>query len=537
MADSPTHPDRTKPPQVYLVGAGPGDPGLLTLRAVECLQQADVVIHDKLVSMRILDLVPPTAQRIAVTSIDGEHPQKWPHIQACMLEAARAGKRVVRLKGGDPLIFGRGAEEAALLAANGLTYEIVPGITAGLAAGAYAEIPVTQRLTASACALVPGDDSDYSPIALVTGHENPTKPETCSLDWEALARFPGTLVIYMGLARLQLIVKRLLELGKDPDTPCAAVQTATTGHQRTVTARLADFYTEVTHAGLTAPVILYIGPVVSLKPPRSWFEARPLYGQRVLVTRPRAQASELMRQLELLGAVPYLLPVVSIEPLPDYTQVDATLRRLRDFDWLVFTSVNGVEALLNRLLTIGLDLRALGHLRIAAIGPATAAALARFHLRADLVPERYQSEDLAAALREPTAGQRVLLARADRGRDLLRHELARTAQVEQLTVYIQRDTLQPDPDLLANLERGEIPLITLTSSNIARALLRLLRGSEGFNTRLRRGEIKLISISPVTTATIAEMGYPVAAEAAEATIPGVIDALIQTVRVGVAEID
>jgi len=277
--------------------------------------------------------------------------------------------------------------------------------------------------------------------------------------------------------------------------------------------------------------------VVSLKPPRSWFEARPLYGQRVLVTRPRAQASELMRQLELLGAVPYLLPVVSIEPLPDYTQVDATLRRLRDFDWLVFTSVNGVEALLNRLLTIGLDLRALGHLRIAAIGPATAAALARFHLRADLVPERYQSEDLAAALREPTAGQRVLLARADRGRDLLRHELARTAQVEQLTVYIQRDTLQPDPDLLANLERGEIPLITLTSSNIARALLRWLRGSDGFNTRLRRGEIKLISISPVTTATIAEMGYPVAAEAAEATIPGVIDALIQTVRVGVAEID
>lgn len=535
MAESATHTDRTNLAQVYLVGAGPGDPGLLTLRAVECLQQADVVIYDKLVSMRILDLVPPTAQRIAVTSIDGEHPQKWPYIQACMIEAARAGKRVVRLKGGDPLIFGRGAEEAAALAANGLTYEIVPGITAGLAAGAYAEIPVTQRLTASACALVPGDDSDHTPIALVTGHENPTKPETCSLDWQALARFPGTLVIYMGLARLQLIVSRLLELGKDPDTPCAAVQTATTGHQRTITTRLADLYTEVTHAGLTAPVILYIGPVVSLRPSRSWFEARPLYGQRVLVTRPRDQAAQIMRRLELLGAVPYLLPVVTIEPLPDYSQMDATLKRLRDFDWLVFTSTNGVEAFLGRLNAVGLDLRALGHLRIAAIGPATAAALARFHLRADLVPSRYQSEALVAALREPTAGQRVLLARADRGRDLLRHELAHTAQVEQLTVYLQRDSAEPDPDLLANLERGEIPLITLTSSNIARSLLRWLRNSEGFHTRLQRGEIKLVSISPVTTAAIAEMGYPVAVEAREATIQGVIEALIELVQSGVSE--
>jgi uroporphyrinogen III methyltransferase/synthase len=309
-------PDSTEP-LVYLVGAGPGDPGLVTLRAVECLAGADVVLHDKLVSSSVLDLAPPHAERFCIDRLGAEHVQRWPHVHEKMIEFARAGKVVVRLKGGDPLVFGRGAEEAEALRNAGIPYEIVPGVTAALAAGAYAEIPLTHRYRASA-------------VAFITGHENPTKPES-KLDWAALARFPGTLVMYMGMARVELIARVLMEHGKPPDTPAAVVQTASTGRQVTRTTTLAQLDRTVRGEGLMPPAIIFIGPVVDLRPGQSWFESRPLYGKRVLITRPRGQAAGMIRRLEQLGAVPYVLPAVEIRDPPSWAPVDDAIRRLGDY--------------------------------------------------------------------------------------------------------------------------------------------------------------------------------------------------------------
>lgn len=496
---------------VYLVGAGPGHPGLITLRGLECLQQADLVIHDKLVAARLLDHAPASAARICVADLADCHAERHRPVQDAMIEAARQGKTVVRLKGGDPLLFGRGGEEAQALAKAGVAFEIVPGITAALGAGACAGIPLTHRLHASA-------------VAFVTGHEKPGKPEN-ALDWAALARFPGTLVVYMGISRLGQIVQALLQHGKAADTPAAVVHWATTGEQRTVEAPLHGLADAVQKAGIAAPAMIIIGSVTALRHELSWFERRPLFGKRVLVTRPRHQAGELAHRLELLGASTYVLPAVEVCEPADWSAVDAALANLSSYQWLVFTSANGVHALIGRLGKLGKDLRVLGPLRLAAIGPRTAAALRHFHLEPDLVPGRYQSEDLARDLLEKIKpGQRVLLARADRGRELLREELSRVAVVDQIAVYCQVDAIDPASPVLANLRRGEIDYITLTSSNIARAFVAAL--DDVARMRLQSGETKLVTISSVTSAEVRKLEMPVAAEASEATAEGIVQALI-----------
>jgi uroporphyrinogen III methyltransferase/synthase len=501
---------------VYLVGAGPGDVGMLTLRAAECLAIADVVLHDKLVSPRVLELARPGSQRVGIEELPGEHPQRWPHIHQTMIDFARAGKVVVRLKGGDPLIFGRGAEEAEALRTAGIAYEIVPGITAAIAVGACAEIPLTNRSCASA-------------VALITGHENPTKPEN-SLDWNALAKFPGTLAIYMGMARLELIVKVLLERGKSPNTPAAVVQIVSTGQQLTRTTTLANLDRMVRDEGLMAPAIIVIGPVVNLRPVQSWFERQALFGRRVLVTRPGHQAGSLLRRLEHLGAITYLLPAVEVRDPDDWRPVDNAIRGLAEHDWLVFTSANGVERFFGRVFALGFDLRVLGSIHLAAIGPATAAALTALHLHADVVPGKFRSEELVEALKPLVAGKRVLLARADRGRELLRDELASVARVEQVVVYSQVDAIEPESEVMLALSRGEIGYVTLTSANIARALLSSI--DETCRMRLRDGTIKLASISPVTSAAVREAGFDVSAEAEEYTIDGLIAALVKLTSAG-----
>ncbi|HEV3257406.1 MAG TPA: uroporphyrinogen-III C-methyltransferase [Gemmataceae bacterium] len=513
-------------PLVFLVGAGPGDPGLLTLRAAECLAQADLVLYDRLVPARCLDLAPPAAERVCVTELADRHVERCSLVHDTLIAAAREGKRVVRLKGGDPFVFGRGGEEAEALRQAGIPYEVVPGVTSGLAAAACAGIPLTHRDHASA-------------VALVTGHENPAKQES-ALDWSLLARFPGTLVIYMGIAHLPKLVHALVAHGKPADTPAAAVQWATTADQRTVEAPLGDLAAAVRAAGLAAPAIVLVGPVVALRPRLAWFERRPLFGKRVLLTRPLRglapparpghQADDLAHRLEQLGAATFNLPLVEIREPADWAPVDRALASLSQYSWLVFTSANGVHAVIRRLQQTGRDLRALGPVRLAAIGPATADALRGYHLEPDLVPPEYRSESLAAVLRERAAGQRILLARADRGRELLREELSAVAEVDQVTVYAQVDAVEPDPHLLDCLRRGEIDYVTVTSSNVARALARALDAP--CRARIEAGQVQLVSISPVTSAVVRELGLPVAAEAAEYTAAGVAEALVALAQRG-----
>jgi uroporphyrinogen III methyltransferase/synthase len=493
-------------PTVCLVGAGPGNAGLITLRAVECLAQADVVIYDKLANPRLLELA-PQAERVCVTAFGDTPRDQHEPCQQRMIAEARQGQRVVRLKGGDSFLFGRGGEEAAALRQAGVPYEVVPGVTAALGAAAYAGIPLTHRGLASA-------------VAFLTGHEVKE-----NLDWGKLASFPGTLAVYMGLNLLEDVRDRLLREGMDGQTPAAVVHWATTGEQRTVVGSLGDIAGKVRAAGITSPALLIVGRVVALREDLAWFERRPLFGKRVLVTRPRQQAGDMVRRLEVLGAVPLVLPAVEIGPPPDWAPVDRAIDRLEEYDWVVFTSSNGVRALLERLFQRGHDLRRLGPVRLAAIGPSTAQALAEYHLQADVVPDRYCSEGLVEALRGRVAGRRVLLARADRGRDLLRDELSRVAEVEQIAVYSQVDSVDHDPTVLESLRRGAVDYVALTSSNIARSLIGLLDGEA--RARVDCGKIKLVTISPETSKAVREAGLPVAAEATDYTVAGILDAMVR----------
>jgi uroporphyrinogen III methyltransferase/synthase len=501
----------SKGAQVYFVGAGPGNPGLLTLRGAECLSRADLIIHDRLVPPRILDYAPEAAERICVADLPGPHPEKSSQIHSLLIEAAGQGKCVVRLKGGDPLLFARGGEELQAVREAGILYEIVPGVTAGLAAAAFAGIPLTHRFHASA-------------VAFLTGHEDPEKPDN-NLDWAALARFPGTLIIYMGMARVSQIAQSLMRHGKSGTTATAVIEWGSISTQRTIQTRLADLPEVARVHQLKAPSVIVIGSVVDLRSKLSWFENLPLFGRHILITRPREQAGDLARRLEELGAFISIWSVVRIGEPDEWKPVDQALMNVHTYNWLVFTSANGVHALVRRLREIGRDLRALGSLKLAAIGPQTAASLREYHLEPDVVPPSFRSESLADELREKVAGQRVLLARADRGRELLRDELSKLADVDQIAVYSQSDTVDAPPQILSSLEKGEIDYVALTSSNIARSFLGAI--SEESRQRILSGETKLVSISPITSQTIRSMGAPVAGEAADYTSQGIIDALVK----------
>ena len=496
---------------VYLVGAGPGEPGLLTLRGAECLRRADLVLYDQLVSPRLLDLARQGAVCICTRSLPGRHPDRGGIIQDRLIAAARAGQTVVRLKGGDPLILARLAEETAALRQAGIPFEIVPGISAAQGAAAYTEIPLTQREVAGA-------------VAFVTGHECSDKSGG-HVDWAGIAGFPGTIVIYMGMARLLDIVTALLKHGLAPDTPAVAVQNATRGNQSTVRAPLRDLVVAAENARLCAPSVVILGPTAGLAPLHSWAEKRPLFGMRVLVVRPREQGLVFAHRLEVLGAIPIVVPAVTLEPPADWAPADRAIARLAEFDWLVFTSVNGVQAFMERIKHAQRDLRILGRARLAAIGPATATALAAFHLRADLVPAEFVSEALAAEMREQVAGRRVLLVRAEQGRDILRQELAAVAQVQQIAVYRQQRNPNLEDLLSACWSEGPPHFVALTSSNIAQAILGALR-PEQIDT-IRSGTVQLVTISGVTSRAVREFGLPVAGEACPYTTEGILDKLIE----------
>ncbi|MFN9371400.1 MAG: uroporphyrinogen-III C-methyltransferase [Planctomycetaceae bacterium] len=495
---------------VYLVGAGPGDPGLLTLRGLACLQRADLVLYDGLVNPLLLRHSRAQAERTFRGESRSTHTLKQQEINARLIAAAQAGQTVVRLKGGDPYVFGRGSEEAAALANAGIPFEVVPGVTAAVAAGAYAGFSLTHRDHASA-------------VAFITGHEDPVKGVS-ALDFEALARFPGTLVFYMGLGRIDEIAQRLIISGKPPTTPTAVLSRVTTPHQRTLTATLETIAAEVTRARLPAPSLIVIGSCLAGREAIAWFEQRPLLGQRIGICRARDQAAEVLDRVLALGAEPVVMPLIAIEPPSDFTAIDAALEQLTSYDWIVFTSSNGVAGLLDRLWQRGFDTRRLHHAKLAAIGDGTAAALAEWHLRADLVPTTFRAEALAAALVPHVAGQKVLWARASRGRDVLPTELrAAGAHLDELVVYQNVDVAMLPAEAQDLVDRGELDWICLSSPSIARQLARLCpqltRPADG--TRHPR----LCSISPVTTAAAQQAGLTIAAEATEFTWNGLLAAI------------
>lgn len=499
--------------KVYLVGAGPGDPGLVTLRAVELLRRADVVAYDYLVNPTILGHCRHDAILISLGKHGGGRVKTQAEINSLLCQHAREGQAVIRLKSGDPMVFAHAAEELDCLVANGIPFEIVPGVTAALAAAGYAGIPVTHRDTASA-------------VAFVTGQEDADKADS-ALDFTALARFPGTLVFYMGVTTADHWPGALIAAGKPATTPVAILRHISLPDQMRIDTTLDKVAAATRSARLRPPVVFIVGEVAAHGPAWTWFEKRPLFGQRVLVTRPAHQAADLSALLTELGAEVLLQPAIQILPPADWSQVDRALEALGRFEWLVFSSSNGVRSLLARLPVVGRDLRSLGHARIAAIGPGTAEELARYHLKPDLVPEEFRAESLAEVLKGGAAGKRFLLVRASRGREVLAEELTKAGGlVEQVVVYDSVDVELPQPEIAAQMAAGKIDWTTVTSSAIARSLAQM------FGESLCR--TKLASISPITSATLRELGFDPAAEAGEYTMAGVVAAIRRKVEEGTA---
>lgn len=492
--------------KVYLVGAGPGDPRLLTLRGAECLRAADVVLYDYLASAELLEFARPGAQLICLGRHGHGRLMSQDEVNQVMIGHAREGRTVVRLKGGDATIFARMAEELAALEAAGVPYEIVPGITAAQAASSHAGIPLTERDEASC-------------VAFVTGQESTEKQSAAPLDYAALAGFPGTLVFYMGITTAAQWSAALMEHGKAPETPVAIVRRGSLPDQQTHFTTLGELGNLVRTAKLRPPAVVIVGDVARQRKLANWFTSRPMFGRTILVTRPRHQADELAKALRNLGARVLCQPAIEITEPGDWAAVDSVIRRLDEFDWLVFSSSNGVHYFLRRLVKLGHDMRRLGGRRIAAIGPATVEALAEYHLRADMQPSEYRAEALAEALAPQSCGQRVFLARASRGRETLAEMLiAAGATVSQAVVYESRDIEEPDKDVADALAAGCIDWTTVTSSAIARSLVQL------FGDALR--QTKLAAISPLTAEVLTGLGHAPDVVAQQYTAAGVVAAIL-----------
>jgi uroporphyrinogen III methyltransferase/synthase len=490
---------------VYLVGAGPGDPGLMTVRGAELVASADVILHDRLIPAEALRGARDDAELRYVGKRPGEPEMPQPDIERLMVEHARAGRSVVRLKGGDPFVFGRGGEEAEALAEAGITFEVVPGVTAGVAAPAYAGIPVTHR-------------DDASAVAFVTGHEDPSK-DGPAIDWDALARFPGTLVLYMGVKRLGEIVARLIAGGRSGEEPTAVVERGATPAQRTVQAFLAELPDAVARAQIKPPAIVLVGAVAARRDAIAWLERRPLFGQRVVVTRARAQASGLAATLAALGADVVELPAIRIEPRLDSREVRDAVGAIHSYSLICLTSPNGVRLLFQALEEAGLDARALANATVAAIGPGTAGALARRGIRADIVPERFVAEALVESLAAVDVMDRpVLVARAAEARDVLPEALReRGAKVDVVALY---ETVAEDPEPAAIEGAQSADYVTFTSSSTVRNFVAAV------GDRLPR-DVRVVSIGPVTSEAAREAGLEVAVEAERHDPEGLVEALLQ----------
>jgi uroporphyrinogen III methyltransferase / synthase len=504
--------------KVYLLGAGPGDPGLLTLRAKEILERADVVVYDYLASRTLLGYCRPDAEIIYVGKKGGDHTVPQGEINTLLVRKCGEGKSVARLKGGDPYVFGRGAEEAEELVEAGLEFEVVPGVTSAVAATAYAGIPLTHRSYASS-------------VSFITGHEDPTKEDSAH-NWSSLAHGTSTLVFFMGVKNLPSITGNLIQAGMDSTRPAALVRWGTTCRQQTLVADVGTIAAKALEEGFKPPSLLVVGEVVKLRKTLNWFEKKPLLGKGVVVTRAREQASDLVRSLEELGACCLEFPTIQIHPLEDFVPVLAEIDRLKEYGWVVFTSVNGVKYFFKGLAQQGKDARVLAGCRVAAIGPATALELENRGIIPDFIPEQYVAECVVEGLlRLGVKGEKVLIPRARVAREVLPEELTKAgAEVTILPVYETRLAESGVDEIMAQLREGEIHLITFTSSSTVENFFQLI-GPDSLRELLGK-TVRLACIGPVTAKTLEGYGFHADLMPSEYTIPGLVAVLAESFSQG-----
>ncbi|MHB1458477.1 MAG: uroporphyrinogen-III C-methyltransferase [Armatimonadota bacterium] len=496
--------------KVYLVGAGPGDPGLLTVKGLECVRKADVIVYDRLAHPSILAEARPDTEMIYVGKVSSAHTMKQADINRLLVDKAKEGKIVVRLKGGDPFIFGRGGEEAELLVEEGISFEVVPGISSAIAVPAYAGIPVTHR--GLCCSL-----------GIITGHEDPTKEISC-IQWDKISTGLDTIVFLMGVENLPNIVSHLTSNGRDLSTPIALVRWGTRSEQETLTGTLEDIVGMVESTGFKSPAVIVVGEVVRLREKLRWFDNRPLTGKKVIVTRSREQMSSLSTLLLEQGAETIEFPVITIAPPDDFVILDAALSHMEDYDWLLLTSANGVTAVIDRLHVLGWDSRWLKGPKIGAIGPKTAESIKDLGITVSYMPSESVAEAVVDQFPEDPTGKRILILNAKDARDVLPKKLQeRGAEVESITVYqtvIENSDSSGIKDLM---EKGDIDYITFTSSSTVSNFVRLI----GKDTiALMLDKTKVVCIGPITSQTAVELGLNPDIVAEDHTIEGIIDALV-----------
>ena len=501
--------------KVYLVGAGPGDPGLITVRGRYLLERAEVVVYDYLASSKLLKFVPTNAELVYAGKRGGiKHTHTQEEINQMLVDHALNGKIVVRLKGGDPFIFGRGGEEIEKLSKNNIPFEVVPGVTSATAAATYAGIPITHRgYTAS--------------VAFLTGHEDPTKP-TSNIDWKKIATGIGTIVVYMGIKNLPTIIRNLVENGRDPKTPVAVVRWASTPEQRSVVGTLENIVEIVREADIKPPALIVVGEVVNLRSTIDWFEKRPLFGKRIIVTRTRDQASELVASLEEAGAGCYECSTINIKPVSSYEILDSELERIEEYHWILFTSLNGVKYFFEQLYRKGMDARDLKGPSIGAVGKSTADLLLKYGVNADLIPPTFTGEGLAESLLDQgVEGRNILIPRAKVGREILPETLRGAgAQVTVAPVYQNVPPQGRKDELRAELETGKIDMVTFTSSSTVRNFLTMVDAKDQEELLLLMKGVKIAAIGPITAKTISDSGLHVDIQPENYTIPEMVRAII-----------
>lgn len=503
--------------KVYLVGAGPGDPRLITVRGMQCIKECTAIVYDRLASPRLLRYAKPDVKRVYVGKLPDRHTMKQEDINQLLVDLALEGHVVTRLKGGDPTIFGRVGEEAGLLNQHGISYEIVPGITSAISVPAYAGIPVTHRDHASS-------------LSIVTGHESPDKLDR-SIYWDKVTNATGTLLFLMGVAKIDYISRQLMKHGRSPDTPVALVRWGTTPEQQTLVGSLENIAELVKQTKFESPAVIIVGDVVKQREALQWYEKMPLFGMRVLVTRARSQASEFAEKIEELGGEPCEFPVIEVRKPTAASmldQINACLHQAEGYDWLAFTSVNGVDYFFRALVEQGIDVRRFYRAKIAAVGPKTAEALQQRGLNVELQAGRYDAEGLVEALDGVMQqGERVLLPRGDLARSVLPQQLREKGIVaDEISVYETVVAEQQDPIVLEWLKDQHIHMLTFTSSSTVHYLIKVLQ-HHGFEDPVALlSQYPIASIGPITSETIRQYGLTVTVEATEATIDSLTAALV-----------